>query len=1739
MTDRTYSVSGIVTGLNRTLIEYLEAQYHIWNESVLVERRRLLEAPGVSAQLPFLEATPAYRYADGYESLQIPQRVKEVLARCAELSGTGVYPRPFVHQARALEAILVHGHQLVVGTGTGSGKTESFLLPILGSLALEGHEKMQSRDLPGCRAILLYPMNALVNDQLARLRRLFGNIDIAKAVASRRHAPFRFAMYTSRTPYPGQRDPGRDRRDLKPLLESLFSGLSQEDVAALKAEGKWPAKDIDAFIRSGFQTSAEDRELFTRQEVQATCPEILVTNYSMLEYMLLRPIEADIFEQTSNWLAADDGNVLTVVIDEAHMYRGAQGAEVALLLRRLQSRLDVPRTRLRYILTSASFGTSAESQAAMHQFAVNLTGAGGAPFVIVESKIDQPKDPAPAAAKEADGLEHFQLHTIQGVLEGNRLNVAIAQIQELSRALGAPSPTADASELDLREAAYAICERLPVAALLAKTISGQARPFLEVATELFPARAKPSECLEALLALVTFAKRRRDDRPFLPVRLHLLFRGLPGVFACASRTCSARRASDRDGLLGRLYDAPRLRCACGSRVYEILTHRDCGATFIRGYVRDLRTEFMWHEPPAHRDPALPALVEAHFLVEGDRDRSIGSAQLWLHTKTGRLVPHRPADESGFLPVKRPPGFLRGQTPQVISFDGECPVCLREWRGTSRIMDLETKGEQPFAHLIKTQVQLQPASKPPSARFPNAGRKSLLFSDGRQKAARLARDIPREIEHDTFRQLLMLAVRNLRELNRDAVPTGTILYLAFVDAVTSQNVELFDGRDAETLDRHVASYREYCGGQLSTALNENLELPPPPRYKEGLLRQLGAPFYSLFALTLAYVVPKPFVARRLAGRLTRLSKEEIESITVIWVQNFLDRFAFDPDITASTRNSAAGWRQKWGETTGYRRDQRRLANSIFQNTDEIQSALFDELTVDRQGGRFLEPNKLQIVSAFDRPWFQCAACTFLAPSTWRGACANCGSSSVVTLNFDDSVYLRARKTFWRDPVTRLLGGTEKAFSLDVEEHTAQLNYRDTEKPNPTTETFERRFRDILVGTADRPIDVLSCTTTMEVGVDIGSLVAVGLRNVPPQRQNYQQRAGRAGRRGASVSTVVTYAQNNPHDSHYFENPTAMISGSPPDPSVDSDNPTIVSRHANAQLIQTFFHAQEQAHRQGGDITTVLGPTLEFFHGTGDFTVKAFADWLESDLSARCMEKLESWLPPVHQGHARTLAKDLVLELSRIAPEKDARLVSPQSQLLEFLFSNGVLPSYAFPRHLLALQIERREGGFVRTLERPQQGLSVALSEYAPGRWVVVNKETYKIGTVAANSPATEMDRAVSLFAKARRFVQCPNCFHTELDRDLAGGEQCAICRNAPIARIEIIQPEVVFPQGAGAIDELGDEQVFTEVTSAQLPYPRGGQSLNFTQIGSKTRVAHGHNEELVLVNRGEASAQGGTGFLVCEQCGKSQLPSVSVLGRHDRDYLIQDPANRRQPPQCDGQFRPVYLGYMFATDILVMRVTLDPPLNARYDDSFHRRPLVDAVRSLSEALALAAANSLDVDPRELKAGFRFLTIKDERVADVFLYDTLAGGAGYASMAGKKIDGILRETKALLQNCSCTSSCDKCLRSYENRFFHRALNRLLGLEMLRYAESGAVPSMLSAAEQRLQLEPLAEFLRLEGWSVADSEGAAYSITHGGTNHLIGCYPGLRDFDAVQGGPNLLLFSEYEIANALPDAAARVTP
>ncbi len=211
-----YSAKTVFDGLRRTFQQYLEAQYHIWDERLISERGRLLDSPGVCFQEPQLEATPSYATGKSYHQLAIPKAAQEILTLASARPNVGIYPEPYAHQAEALQAFLGRDEEIIVAAGTGSGKTESFLMPILGSLALEAAERPESWNTAGCRALLLYPMNALVNDQMSRLRRLLGDTDIAHALRGRRDRRVTFGMYTSRTPYPGCiyafERPGTDRR---------------------------------------------------------------------------------------------------------------------------------------------------------------------------------------------------------------------------------------------------------------------------------------------------------------------------------------------------------------------------------------------------------------------------------------------------------------------------------------------------------------------------------------------------------------------------------------------------------------------------------------------------------------------------------------------------------------------------------------------------------------------------------------------------------------------------------------------------------------------------------------------------------------------------------------------------------------------------------------------------------------------------------------------------------------------------------------------------------------------------------------------------------------------------------------------------------------------------------------------------------------------------------------------------------------------------------------------------------------------------------------------------------------------------------------------------------------------------------------------------------------------------------------------------------------------------------------
>ncbi|PRY04686.1 DEAD/DEAH box helicase [Paraburkholderia sp. BL25I1N1] len=1681
-----------VSGLHSELKRYIEAQYHIKDSALVAERSMLLDQASVIAQKAYVESTAVYAQGPAYEQLGIPPVAKNALTKISSLKGVGLYPRPYVHQCEALTAFLGDRQaDLVVATGTGSGKTESFLMPILGTLAIENQDRPNSSAMPGFRALLLYPMNALVNDQVARIRRLVGNEEANKTIRGSRERPVRFGSYTGRTPYPGVRSPKKDATHIAPLFDEFFNKLeaSPEDKAKLESIGRWPSKDMIGFYGESaigqrtvvrgkskgqlapepnwskrLKTQLGDRELMTRDEMQRECPDILVTNYSMLEYMLMRPIERGIFEQTSDWLKADDRNELIVVLDEAHMYRGAGGAEVALLLRRLVARLGVGRNRVRFILTSASLGSGEKAIEEIKAFATDLTGASeGQEFVVVTGTPEERPLPVAASAKQSHVLASFD----QSALSTYAVTPEAASqaVADLSVAFEWKRPASNIDEL--RDYLFEHLWTFGPAQLLISLASGRAASLAELTAEIFPdiATAQAQQALDSLLALCAFARRSKDGRPLLPARLHLFFRGLPGLYACVDPHCSGRLAASAPTILGSFHTKPLLCCGCQrhARVFEYLTHRDCGASFIRGWVDATKT-FVWHEPDRLWTPdSQRSLYEVEMFVEEKPQPGVRAVQYWLHISTGRLEGKRPPSLEGFRSVWLPDKDPLAE--KSMTFD-VCPACSRKTRASkddpSKIMDHVTKGEAPFATLVRGQIKYQPAAKARSDRFPNEGRKVLIFSDGRQKAARLARDMPRDMELDLFRQTIALAVKGLTSLGREAKPTTGSLYLAYIATLAEKNLSMFDA-DGETIDSHVDTYKSACD-TLEDAFEETHDPGQPPfRYKAALLKLLCGAYYSLAGTTVGYVEPSRNALKKVTAALSefQLSEQDVRSLSVAWIEEMLSEFAFDADIQEYARTKAYGFsRQSWG---GSGKFYSRFRNSVIGQSilseavvQKIENAMSAALAVERSG-LFLNPNALQLIVDLDKTWFQCSSCTSLSPLVFKGSCLNCGGTEVREADPKQDRYLVARKGYWRHPVIEALSPSGKVANLYVEEHTAQLSNRDHRSVHSTTEKHELRFQDILLTGKDKPIDVLSCTTTMEVGIDIGSLVAVALRNVPPQRENYQQRAGRAGRRGASVSSVVTYSQNGPHDSFYFLNPRSMVRGAPRSPELKVQNAKIARRHVHAYLIQTFFTELEHQGSGSAMLQKSLGATRDFFDGSSSESpnLRGFERWIKDRIVTpphELRDAIAQWLPPNLGISTSSLAQwvadvaaqfveklfalasaattETAADIDSLDGEQDnsvsATFVDEHADLLEFLFFHGLLPSYAFPTELCSFQVEKREPNArgipeIRVLQRPQQSTGQALSEYAPGRLVVINKATYRSGGVFASTPLGELNRARKLFESAKELIACIDCsFVYDPHSKGAIPAVCPVC-SQKLFRQKMITPEIFGPENAKELTEEDREQDVTYATMAQFPQPTNAEEFAFKSAGERLIYTHAADRRLLTVNKGLTQGGESKGFFVCSDCGCASVfdgikPQV---GKHKRPYLYNA---KQAPTECNGDSEHVFLGYDFHTDLVLLRFQISSPLVTDLSSRRVVRTLESAAYSIAEALRLAASRhpQLDLDATEFGAGHRLLPKagKDgDVVLDVFLYDTLAGGAGYSELAEKYLGEILETTVQLLERCSC--------------------------------------------------------------------------------------------------------------------------
>ncbi|MGF9566946.1 DEAD/DEAH box helicase [Neorhizobium sp. BT27B] len=1735
------TIQETIDSLHGSLKDYIEATYHIGNAHLIEHRRRLLNRVGVTHQIPYLESTRRYKTGKRFAEITgIPAAALAVYNALSRPNGDMpnlLHDPAYTHQADAIQHALIDDKNLLIMTGTGSGKTESFLMPILGKLAREASERPHDfKNRRAMRALLLYPMNALVNDQLGRMRAIFGDPRLKEIFDNLCGRPITFARYTSRTPYAGVRSKAKDQRKLV-SFEQFFveierqandlDGDNHEQALKLKAQlknrGKWPAKPdlaswfgdkgddwIDRKTREFLRTNTlpDDSELITRHEVQGGCPDLLVTNYSMLEYMLMRPIERSIFDDTKAWLAENPEEKIIVVLDEAHLYRGAAGAEVALLLRRLRDRLGIPPERFQVICATASF--SDEKEAGL--FGAALAGVPADLFEVVTGQLKTRPDEGPGTLSDQTVLASLDLEKFYDP-DPLKRQEAVAPFLFYRKI----KQTGDL-ERDLFDA----LESFPPIGLLINTTMEAAQPLADLGHTLFPVDAgKADQSLTALLALGSVARESAQAAGLLPCRVHNFYRGLPGLWVCMDAECSEVHERERSGVCGKMFGQPRDQCNCGARVLQFFTCRNCGAAHVRAHTNNVDTpRSLWAEPGQRLKmqggetrelldldlllemPRYEASAEVanYDLLTGQLDPDVlGSRMRTVYIRRDRTTPA--TDENGDADVR---DEARGQ---FIP----CAVCDKTASyGRTSVQDHQTKGDQPFQALVSRQIQVQPpGSQEASAFAPLRGRKVLVFSDSRQVAARLAPNLQMYSVRDALRSLIVWGFRRLQqsEMLRPNLSLED-LYLAVMISSRELGIRLRpEMRSGETFAETVIDDAIGNGAlkdemQLFRLQSDFFHETPPSGLLDDIVKTVRDPHLGLEALALASLCEtarkqRDIIALASIPGLAETNEDKI-ALGRAWLR-YWKREGF------WLSRMPTGWYKREGRGTTVRSRKatftlmKRLigdtnSNKIFNKSWEpALRAMFTE-DIDNGYRRLLGRN---MALELEGNWVRCEACRSVhRPVPQRRQCLDCGSTEIKPLDpVNDPVFV-ARKGYYRTPVVTVLNDpTSPPMALIAAEHTAQLNAPQSEDVFSKAEENELLFQDVELTWIDRPkkvtaIDVLSSTTTMEVGIDIGALSGVALRNMPPGRANYQQRAGRAGRRGNAVATVIAFGSADSHDEHYFTDPKAMIAGRVVDPKLTLNNPDIVKRHIRAFILQCYLQDRVAtfAPNADPDLFSVLGTVQAFQSGSGALNRMDFGNWLSAN-TGMLQSRAGAWIPAELSLDARDalllgMADDCLREIDnalaiassteqivsnpadgggeeenvevQLEEGEELPRLAPDGKLLDRLLYKGVLPRYAFPTDVATFNVfdTTRSTSFRPIMKfAPSQGLPVALSQYAPGKQVWISGKCYTSGAIYSPMQQDRHDA----WHNRRLFLECSECSFADtraLDSGLKLGSKlnCIACESEETfgpARYWLRPPGFAHPRDAEEVTSPDDMPETAYATRAKLRMPTPPDDLRWRTVSDRVRVMPERNF-LLVSNTGPKHE----GYVYCTLCGRIES-NVEATGSLNQPHPKPFPDDKE--PICNGTrtAQHLVLGTDFITDIALFSLRVNAPLRLRPG----RFETDVALRTVSEALAKAACNMLEIEPGELMAEYRPALTPGGRSgleAEIFLYDTLPGGAGFATHLADRGTELFKSALELLQDCpdGCDASCYRCLRSFKNKFEHRFLDRHVGRELLLYLVHGVV-------------------------------------------------------------------------------------
>ena len=1752
-------------------LRYLESPFEIRYGDLNTERRQLLDQDGRIYRFPLIEPIPAYRssnqsFAQVAQALLGGVWLSSEVTDVADFVSQGLSPSSRTlhqHQRDVFEEVVVNGKDTVVTTGTGSGKTECFLLPVVASIVRESvawpvpsprsaqwdwwnHSTMRGtrrRWAPrvsqrshetrtaAIRALVLYPLNALVEDQLTRLREGLDGPGVRAWLQAHRYGNrIYFGRYTGRTPVSGDRTSSNTSR-LRDELQSIWQDA--QAVAGSAAER--------------FFQRMDGAEMWSRWDMQDAPPDILITNYSMLNIMLMRSIEANVFDKTRSWLEESPEHVFYLVVDELHTYRGTPGTEVAYLLRVLLDRLGLASDseQLRIISSSASLESSGAGLQYLEQFfgrdRNRFRVIGGSSY-LVSSNVGAPT----TLASHAAALQNFG----QSIVHAGPTSLAQSTTL-LLRAIGAPRQPVGATVPESLNAALVHLGAVD-ALRLAATVNQQIVPRTpqELAPTLFPGipANQANEAVDGLLTALSHARDPQSGFAPLPMRVHLMLRNLQGLWVCTQAACSQVPPRTNSCPSGTLHYVPTLTCQCGSRVLELLYCEPCGEIFFGGYRRPTGNPNEWYLSPDH-----PNLEAAPDLSSFDRDydryavfwptsenllpatpqwTDAGVERRWrpagLDPTDGRVgLGIQPGNISGYLyyvPAihgANPPNSPVGRE----GYPAICPRCDADWRGRDVIRSpirTQRTGFQKIAQVLSDTL-LRDLAQPPLS----SERKLVVFSDSRQDAAKLSAGMRFSHYRDALRQALVASVaqqgaglqafaiqcqgQQLSQQDQIAAATfanthprdATVLAMGLNPATATIPCATSPGlsnRQAaqQLLQRATAgpfrltqiaadvAERMLTQGMNPAGYTQNvlwtnpqdrqgnwrdLHLwptagTPTPKSPSQLTQPQQAHLTRLHDRALVELMDIIFASGRRSIESLLLALPTVDRLALVApnpsVQEGADGaiFLFGTRKRLSThpcasRNSPPGYVLAYLSAVA-----QRAGMSPTSYTNEVLDFLTAAGVLDTNHFYLNVPELCLLGSAAH--YFECTQCrrTHMNPS--GGVCADCfaqlgPAQSTVGAQVSPDYY------------SYLATMAGSSFRLNCEELTGQTNKSEARRR-------QRLFQDVCLPTPREnplvdPVDLLSVTTTMEAGVDIGALVAVMMANMPPMRFNYQQRVGRAGRRGSGMSVALTLCRGRSHDDYYFQRPQRITSDPPPQPYVDMRRESIVKRILTKEMLRQAFAALdlftggggESVHGEFGNAAAWSQPPQQLPSGSpaGATTAQLVSAWLQNNAVevGRVTDVLLSYSDPTLQAQRQALIDYCTQQMTQdvTAVSTDPRYA--QDDLSERLANAGVLPMFGFPTRTRYLFHERPARAYPWPPDYVvDRELDIAISQFAPG------SETVKDGLIHTAVGVVEYR------PQGNRVTEEANPLGPSLDVGI-----CSVCQavvdtqpppaNCPVCGATPAQDPgyrtTPLSQPAGFRTWYGRSRDFDgtfEWTPRASRPKMGVRPLPMTQRANFEVWADQETVYVINDNDGrlfefEKLAQGETWIT------RGALQSVGV----------------NNPPidRGAGTDRRA-LASVKTTDVMVLGI-VDWPAGVRTspadDDGLGVRA---ALYSFGFLARRAAADRLDVHERELKVGLRVLSdAAGSIIGQVFVSDSLENGAGYASLLGEPA-----QTEALLQYMvgqgnstfygflvsqqhagpgpnACTTSCPDCLRDFSNLPYHSILDWRLGLDLARLALDPTAP------------------------------------------------------------------------------------